>query len=103
MVYLYPPQRQHLSIFSMKKTHKYQALINRLSRAEGQIHALKTALEEDRVTDCKAFISQIKAARSALKHTSEQFVLHHIHTCQSLDSTERDEQIAEAIKVLASD
>lgn len=87
----------------MKETHKYQALINRLSRAEGQIHALKEALQEDRVSDCKAFISQIKAARSALKHTSEQYVLHHIKKCQSLETGERDEQIEEALKVLASD
>ena len=102
MVYFYSTEK-NLFTTTIKKTHKYQSLINRLSRAEGQIHALKEALEEDRVNDCKAFISQIKAARSALKHTSEQFVLHHIHTCQSLESSERDEQIAEAIKILASD
>ena len=87
----------------MEKGHKYQTLINRLSRAEGQIRALKEALEKEEVTDCKAFISQIKAARSALKHTSEQYVLQHIKKCQSLDSGTRDEQIAAALKVLASD
>ncbi|MCA9354068.1 MAG: metal-sensitive transcriptional regulator [Candidatus Kaiserbacteria bacterium] len=78
-------------------------LLNRLSRAEGQVRALRVALERGEVTDCKAFMSQIKAARSALKHTSEQFVLQHIHKCQALPSAKRDEQIAEALKVLASD
>lgn len=87
----------------MTPDHKYKTLINRLSRAEGQIHALKEALQKDNVTDCKAFISQIKAARSALKHTSEQYVLHHIKKCESLSRSDRDEQIAEAINVLASD
>lgn len=87
----------------MKSDHKYQPLINRLSRAEGQINALKRSLEEDKITDCKAFISQIKAARSALKHTSEQYVLQHIKKCQSLSTKERDAQISEALKVLASD
>lgn len=80
-----------------------KSLINRLSRAEGQIRALKIALEENRVTDCKAFISQIKAARSALKHTSEQYVLQHINHCQSLPKKEREERISEALKILASD
>lgn len=87
----------------MSDTNEQRALLNRLSRAEGQVRALREALEQDKVTDCKAFISQIKAARSALKHASEQYVLHHIKGCQSLSPKERDEQISEAIKVLASD
>ncbi|MCA9365311.1 metal-sensitive transcriptional regulator [Candidatus Kaiserbacteria bacterium] len=87
----------------MKKTHKYQLLINRLNRAEGQVRALRESLEKDSIKDCKEFITQIKAARSALKHTSEQYVLMHIKKCQSLPAKKRDEQISEAIKVLASD
>lgn len=85
------------------KSHDYQPLINRLSRAEGQIRALREALEADNIKDCKAFMSQIKAARSALKHTSEQYVLHHIKQCQALPAGKRDEQISEALRVLASD
>lgn len=87
----------------MKEVHKHQALIHRLSRAEGQVRALREALETDSIQDCKAFMSQIKAARSALKHTSEQFVLAHIQKCQALKPSERDSQIAEALNVLASD
>ena len=78
-------------------------MADRLSRAEGQIRALRRALEEDTISDCKEFISQVKAARSALKRTSEQFVLEHIKQCQALPSAKRDEQISEALKVLASD
>lgn len=80
-----------------------KSLIDRLSRAEGQVRALRKALEADEVCDCKAFISQIKAARTALKRTSEQFVLKHIHACQALPQKEREHQIEEALKVLASD
>ena len=87
----------------MKNQAQHKALVDRLSRAEGQIRALRKALEEDSVKDCKAFMTQIKAARSALKRTSEQYVLLHIHQCQSLPEAKRDEQISEAIKVLASD
>lgn len=80
-----------------------KSLIDRLSRAEGQVRALRIALETDNIADCKAFMSQIKAARSALKRTSEQYVLQHIQYCQALPEKERHEQISEAIKVLASD
>lgn len=79
-----------------------KALTDRLSRAEGQIRALKRVLEEDTV-DCKQFIAQVKAARSALKAVSEQFIIHHIHTCQALPEAERDTQVQEAVKLLASE
>lgn len=78
-------------------------LIDRLSRAEGQIRALKQSLEAGTITDCRDFITQVKAARSALKKTSELYVLKHIQNCQSLPKAERDEQIKDALKVLASD
>ena len=84
-------------------TDAKKMIINRLSRAEGQVRALRVAIEAEDVEDCKAFINQIKAARSALKRASEQYVLEHIHTCQNLPEKEREEQVSEAIKVLASD
>ena len=85
------------------KNYDKKPLLDRLSRAEGQIRALRQALEHDTVHDCKAFISQIKAARTALKRTSEQYVLHHINSCQALPESEREQQIGEALKVLSSD
>lgn len=87
----------------MNSSSDIKALIDRLSRAEGQVRALRHSLESGDACDCKAFISQVKAARSALKRTSEQFVLHHINACQSLPKEEREAQIEEALRVLASD
>lgn len=84
-----------------KETQKI--LLNRLNRAEGQIHALHRMLKEGKTKDCKAFITQVKAARSALKGVSEQYVLAHIHTCQQLPAHERGEQVEKAIKMLAGD
>ncbi len=78
-------------------------LINRLNRAEGQIRALKTILENDKAEDCREFIIQIKAVRAALKRASEQYVLAHIHHCDTLPKKERDEKVTEAINLLASD
>ncbi len=86
------------------KTDSNKALIDRLSRAEGQIRALKRSLEEDgEIRDCKAFIVQVKAARSALKAVSEEFILDHIESCQALPETERQTQMNEAVRLLASD
>lgn len=49
------------------------------------------------------FITQVKAARSALKGVSEEYIIHHIHTCEALPKHKRDAQISEAIKLLAKD
>ncbi len=78
-------------------------LYNRLNRAEGQIRALKVMLEDDTVEDCRDFIIQIKAARAALKRTSEQYVLAHIHHCDIFPKAEREKKVTEAINLLASD
>ncbi len=79
-----------------------QKLADRLSRAEGQIRALKLSLEQN-TASCPDFVSQVKAVRSALKAVNDEFVIHHLGTCQKLPLTEREKQMAEAIKLLASD
>ena len=78
-------------------------IINRLSREEGQVRALREALEQNNITDCKHFVTQIRAARSALKSANEQFVIDHIKDCQTLQPVHRDAQIAEALKIISSD
>lgn len=102
-VYIVNPVWYATDMKKQQPVEPNKALLDRLSRAEGQIRALRNALEAGEVKDCKSFISQVKAARSALKRTSEQFVLEHIHKCQSLPAKERDQQVSEALKVLASD
>ena len=77
-------------------------LTDRLSRAEGQIKALKRLLQDEKDIDCKHFIIQIKATRSALRAISETYITEHIHKCQKLPSSERDAHIAEAIKLLSN-
>ncbi|MCA9357349.1 metal-sensitive transcriptional regulator [Candidatus Nomurabacteria bacterium] len=76
-----------------------QKMIDRLSRAEGQIRALKNYLESGKI-DCKSFITQVKAVRSALKAVNEEFIIAHIDTCQNLPEKKREAQMAEAIRLL---
>lgn len=88
--------------FSME-TDTRKNITNRLNRAEGQIRALRQLIETNEAENCREFIIQIKAARAALKRASEQYVLAHIHRCESLPKKEREEKITEAINLLASD
>lgn len=87
----------------MKKNSDYRKIINRLSRAEGQIRSLRETLEQNKASDCKQFVTQIRAARSALRSVNEQFVIDHIKECQLLKPNERDEKIEAALKIISSD
>lgn len=87
----------------METNSNFKKIINRLSRAEGQIRALRETIEKNKTTDCKHFVTQIRAARSALKSVNEQIVIDHIKECQILQPKERDEKIAEALKIISTD
>lgn len=87
----------------METNPDFKKIINRLSRAEGQVRALREALEKNKITDCKQFVMQIRAARSALKGANEQFIIDHIKLCQLLTPQERDKKIAEALRIISSD
>lgn len=91
------------AIITYMHTEPHKKMIDRLSRAEGQVRALRALLESNKPHDCKKFITQVKAARSALKGVSEEYVIAHIHTCQSFSEKKRREEIDAAIKLLASD
>lgn len=80
-----------------------QKLINRLSRTEGQIRALKKALAAEETQDCAAFITQVKAARSALRRVSEQYVLAYLTTCEAMPREKRTRHMRDAINLLASE
>ena len=84
---------------SPKTTAPQRAVLHRLNRAEGQIRALKKLAASPDV-DCKAFITQLKAARGALKAAGELFVTHYIEECRALPSKERARYIAKALSLI---
>lgn len=55
-------------------------LVHRLNRIEGQIDAVRHAIEQGDA-DCLAQIHQIKAARSALKSFAEAYVEEYALAC----------------------
>ncbi len=58
---------------------EYKALMNRLSRIEGQIKGIKRMLENDAY--CPDILIQVSAAKAALDSFSKLLLANHIHTC----------------------
>lgn len=65
-----------------------KALVNRLSRIEGQIRGIKRMLEEHQ--SCDEILVQLAATRSALNGAARQLLEGHMETCvlESLRSGE---------------
>lgn len=77
-------------------------LINRLSRIEGQVAALKRTIEKDEDQRCKDLIYQIKAARSALKKVGDMYVTNYMDECleKKTSTKEKRQDIFDALKAL---
>ena len=78
---------------------EYKALINRLSRLEGQIRGIRKMLEEDAY--CTDILVQVSAASSALNAFSRELLSDHIKTCVKTDiKNGKDETIDELLDTL---
>lgn len=62
---------------------EFNALINRLSRIEGQIRGIKGMLEKDAY--CTDIITQVAAANAALNSFNKELLASHIKTCVTED------------------
>ena len=68
-------------------THKHtQAVINRLSRTEGHIRAIKSMLKEER--SCPDVLIQLAAVRSAITKASRIVLEDHMESCLYNAATE---------------
>lgn len=65
---------------SKSHTHKHtQAVINRLSRIEGHIRAIKSMVQEER--PCPDILIQLAAVRSAITKASKIVLEDHMESC----------------------
>lgn len=62
-----------------RSLEEQKALINRLSRIEGQIRGIKGMLENDAY--CTDIITQVAAANAALNSFNKELLANHIKTC----------------------
>ena len=79
------------------------AVLKRLNRIEGQVRGLGHMVEEDRY--CIDVVTQISAARAALRRAEEEILRDHVahcveHAIASGDKRDQRQKIAEIIDVL---
>ena len=79
---------------------EYKALLNRLSRIEGQIKGIRKMLEEDAY--CIDIITQVSAASAALTSFNKELLSSHIRSCVANDIREGEgETVDELVSTLA--
>ena len=72
-----------------RSPEEYKALLNRLSRIEGQIRGIKTMVEQNAY--CTDILVQVAAASSALNSFSRVLLENHLRTCVTQDILEGKE------------
>ena len=85
------------------QTETKTSVLKRLSRIEGQIRGLARMVEDDRY--CIDVVTQISAARAALRRAEEQILQDHVahcveHAISSGDKNAQREKISEIMAVL---
>ena len=62
-----------------RSEEEYKALLNRLSRIEGQVRGIRGMVEKDAY--CTDILTQVSAVQSALNAFSRELLSNHIRTC----------------------
>ena len=76
-----------------------KALINRLSRIEGQIRGIRAMIERDAY--CPDVITQVSAASAALNSFNKELLAAHIKGCVAADiKAGKDETVNELVSTL---
>ena len=84
----------------IRNDNEYKALINRLSRIEGQVRGIKNMVENDAY--CTDIITQVSAVSAALNAFNRELLSSHIHSCVVADiragKAEAVDELCETIK-----
>ena len=78
---------------------EYKALLNRLSRIEGQVRGIRKMVETDAY--CTDILTQVSAVQAALNAFNRELLANHIRTCVAEDIRNgKDETIDELVFTL---
>ena len=80
---LCPPKASPPPAAATRTPEEHKALLNRLSRIEGQVRGIRGMLEKDAY--CVDILVQVAAANSALNSFSKELLAQHISTCVADD------------------
>ena len=88
---------------SSMETETAAACLKRLNKIEGQVRGITRMVEENRY--CVALVTQISAARAALRRVEEAILKDHIahcvaHAIASGDVVEQQKKVAELMDLL---
>ena len=84
----------------VRTPEEYKALMNRLSRIEGQLRGIRGMLEKDAY--CPDILTQVAAASAALNGFGKALLTQHIRTCVVDDiRAGKDETVEELAETLA--
>ena len=82
-----------------RSPEEYKALMNRLSRIEGQVRGIRGMLEKDAY--CVDILVQVTAANSALNSFAKELLSQHVRTCVVDDLRDgSEEKLEELIRLL---
>lgn len=82
-----------------RSEEEYKALLNRLSRIEGQVRGIRRMVESDAY--CTDILTQVSAVQAALNAFNRELLANHIRTCVADDiRSGRDETIDELVGTL---
>ena len=78
-----------------RSDEEYKALINRLSRIEGQVRGVKKMVENDAY--CVDILTQVSAIQAALNSFNKELLANHIRTCVMDDIRNGNDEIVDEL------
>ena len=91
-----------MDVCEKKKTrseNEYRALLNRLSRIEGQVRGIRNMVENDAY--CTDIVTQVSAISAALNAFNKELLSEHIKTCVAEDmKAGKNETVDELVQTI---
>ena len=78
-----------------RSEEEYKALINRLSRIEGQVRGVRKMVENDAY--CVDILTQVSAIQAALNGFNRELLSNHIRTCVMDDIRNGNDEIVDEL------
>ena len=78
-----------------RSDEEYKALINRLSRIEGQVRGIRKMVETDAY--CVDILTQVSAIQAALNAFNRELLSNHIRTCVMDDIRNGNDEIVDEL------
>ena len=78
-----------------RSDEEYKALINRLSRIEGQVRGIRKMVETDAY--CVDILTQVIAIQAALNAFNRELLANHIRTCVMNDIKNGNDEIVDEL------